>query len=206
MGSGGTGGRVYYRRSDLEAFITRHLFRNTAQADVIPAKAAVIPAPWRHSRASGRHPRESGDPAVVRPVRDAHAGRAVLPLPLGEGGVRVQTVAAAGRTRSDPSIPHPSTATSSAMIGKSAAASAPTSSPASPSPTSTTPASTFPASREPRRALHLLPSPLGAPRQRHVVVYEYVSGVGLGTGRSGDQAVRDRLIKLHALNFNCDCH
>jgi len=64
MGSGGTGGRVYYRRSDLEAFITRHLFRNTAQAD-------VIPAPWRHSRASGRHPRESGDPAVVRLVRDA---------------------------------------------------------------------------------------------------------------------------------------
>ena len=82
MGSGGTGGRVYYRRSDLEAFITRHLFRNTAQPD-------VIPAPWRH-------PRESGDPAVVRLVRDAHAVRAVLPLPLGEGGVRVQTVAAAG--------------------------------------------------------------------------------------------------------------
>ena len=44
MGSGGTGGRVYYRRSDLEAFITRHLCRNTAQADVIPAKADVIPA------------------------------------------------------------------------------------------------------------------------------------------------------------------
>ena len=44
MGSGGTGGRVYYRRSDLGAFIARHLFRNTAQADVIPAQAAVIPA------------------------------------------------------------------------------------------------------------------------------------------------------------------
>jgi hypothetical protein len=44
MGSGGTGGRGYYRRSDLEAFITKHVFRNTAQADVIPAKAAVIPA------------------------------------------------------------------------------------------------------------------------------------------------------------------
>jgi len=43
MGSGGTGGRVYYRRSDLEAFITRHLFRNTAQADVIPAKAGIQP-------------------------------------------------------------------------------------------------------------------------------------------------------------------
>jgi hypothetical protein len=43
MGSGGTGGRVYYRRSDLEAFITRHLFRNTAQAAVIPAKAGIQP-------------------------------------------------------------------------------------------------------------------------------------------------------------------
>jgi hypothetical protein len=43
MGSGGTGGRVYYCRSDLEAFITRHLFRNTAQADVIPAKAGIQP-------------------------------------------------------------------------------------------------------------------------------------------------------------------
>jgi hypothetical protein len=88
--------------------------------------------------ASGRHPRESGchlrpgsrsgasssgNPAVVRLLRGARAGRAVLPLPLGEGGVGVQTVAAAGRTRSDPSIPHPSTATSSATIRRSAAAS-----------------------------------------------------------------------------------
>lgn len=34
MGSGGTGGRVYYRRSDLEAFIAKHLFQNTTQAGV----------------------------------------------------------------------------------------------------------------------------------------------------------------------------
>jgi len=53
----------------------------------------------------------------------AHAVRAVLPLPLGEGGVRVQTVATASRTRSDASITHPSTATNSAMIRRSAAAS-----------------------------------------------------------------------------------
>jgi hypothetical protein len=77
----------------------------------------------RHPRASGCHPRESGNPAVVRLVRGATAVRAVLPLPPGEGGLRVQTVAAAGRTHSDASIPHPSTATNSAMIRKSAEAS-----------------------------------------------------------------------------------
>ena len=88
----------------------------------------------RHPRALASSPRKRGSSRRSSCV--GHAVRAVLPLPLGEGGGRVQTVAA-GRTRSDPSIPHPSTATSSAMIGKSAAASAPTSSPASPSPTST---------------------------------------------------------------------
>jgi len=63
MGSGGTGGRVYYRRSDLEAFITRHLFRNTAQAD-------VIPAPWRHSRPGSRSgASSSGNPAFLRHSR-----------------------------------------------------------------------------------------------------------------------------------------
>jgi hypothetical protein len=102
MGSGGTGGRVHYRRSDLEAFITRHLFRNTAQADVIPAKAAVIPAKAGTSRCPSPARRET-------PTTRSFAND----LP----------VAAAGRTRSDASIPPASPATNSATIRRPATAS-----------------------------------------------------------------------------------
>ena len=75
----------------------------------------------RHPRALASSPRKRGSSRRSSCV--GRAVRAVLPLPLGEGGVRVQTVAAAGRTRNDASIPHPSTATNSAMIRRSAAAS-----------------------------------------------------------------------------------